>query len=80
MFERNFSLVDVYGAEEAFVTGTFGAQTPVVEVDGRAIGAGKLGAMFHRIRRLYRDLVARECPVVPPGASPAAPPVAPGPV
>ena len=78
VFERNFSLVDVYGAEEAFVTGTFGAQTPVVEVDGRAIGAGKPGAMFHRIRRLYRDLVARECPVVPPGASPAAPPVAPG--
>jgi branched-chain amino acid aminotransferase len=62
VFERNFSVVEVYGAEEAFVTGTFGAQTPVVEVDGRAIGDGKPGPMFHRIRRLYQDLVARECP------------------
>ena len=36
-FERNFSLVDVYGAEEAFLTGTFGGQTPVAEIDGRQL-------------------------------------------
>ena len=34
VFERNFSLVDTYGAEEAFLTGTFGAQTPVSMIDG----------------------------------------------
>ncbi len=38
VFERAFSLTDVYGADEAFVTGTFGGITPVIEVDGRSIG------------------------------------------
>jgi len=38
VFERNYSLVDTYSADEAFLTGTFGAQTPVVEIDGRQIG------------------------------------------
>ncbi|KZY43935.1 aminotransferase class IV, partial [Roseovarius sp. HI0049] len=43
IFERNYSLVDTYGADEAFLTGTFGAQTPVGEIDGRVIGDGQLG-------------------------------------
>lgn len=57
VFERNFSLVDTYGADEAFLTGTFGAQTPVGVVDGRQIGDGQLGPMTKRIRQLYADLV-----------------------
>lgn len=51
--ERNFSLVDCYGADEAFLTGTFGAQTPVAEIDGRQIGSGELGPMTQRLRDLY---------------------------
>jgi branched-chain amino acid aminotransferase len=58
--QRNFSLVDTYGADEAFTTGTFGAQSPVVEIDGRQIGDGTAGPMLHRIRALYGDLVASE--------------------
>ena len=61
VFERNFSLVDTYGADEAFVTGTFGAQTPAVEIDGRTIGDGAPGPLFHRIRELYKELVAADC-------------------
>lgn len=61
VFERNFSLVDTYGADEAFLTGTFGAQTPVGEIDGRQIGDGEMGPMTRRIRALYKDLIAREC-------------------
>ncbi len=38
VFEKDFSLVDVYGADEAFVTGTFAGVTPVREVDGRRLG------------------------------------------
>ena len=57
VFQRNFSLVDVYGAEEAFVTGTFAGQVPVIEVDGRAIGDGRPGPMTARIRDLYRRLI-----------------------
>lgn len=60
VFERNYSLVDTYGADEAFLTGTFGAQTPVSEIDGRVIGAGKMGPMTERIRELYRTLIQAE--------------------
>ena len=59
VFERNFSLVDTYSADEAFLTGTFGAQTPVGEIDGRQIGTGQMGPMTERLRALYKDLVAR---------------------
>ena len=57
VFERNFSLVDTYSADEAFLTGTFGAQTPVGEIDGRRIGTGEIGPMTERIRTLYKALV-----------------------
>jgi branched-chain amino acid aminotransferase len=58
VFERNFSLVDTYSADEAFLTGTFGAQTPVGVIDGRAIGTGQMGPMTARLRDLYKALVA----------------------
>ena len=61
VFERNFSLVDTYGADEAFLTGTFGAQTPVSTLDGRVIGTGELGPITKRIRGLYKDLITQEC-------------------
>ena len=57
ILERNFSLVDSYGADEAFLTGTFGAQSPVFEIDGRVIGSGKAGPVFHRIRQFYKDKI-----------------------
>lgn len=59
--ERNYSLVDTYGADEAFLTGTFGAQTPVGSIDGRRIGSGDLGPMTERIRALYKGLIEKEC-------------------
>lgn len=57
VFERNYSLVDTYGADEAFLTGTFGAQTPVEEIDGRQIGNGKMGPITKRIRALYKEML-----------------------
>jgi branched-chain amino acid aminotransferase len=61
VFERNFSLVDTYGADEAFLTGTFGAQTPVCEIDGRQIGTGDMGPVTERIRGLYKALIKENC-------------------
>jgi len=52
-YQKNFSLFDVYGADEAFVTGTFGGLTPVVKVDGRVIGDGKPGTMTEKLSALY---------------------------
>ena len=58
--ERNFSLLDAYGSDEAFLTGTFGAQIPVFEIDGRTIGNAVAGPVFHRIRELYKELVIQD--------------------
>ena len=53
--QKNFSLFDVYGADEAFLTGTFGALTPVIAIDGRTIGDGVFGPMTRRLEALYQD-------------------------
>jgi branched-chain amino acid aminotransferase len=60
VFERNFSLVDTYAADEAFLTGTFGAQTPVSIIDGRQIGTGDMGPITKQIRDLYKALILAE--------------------
>lgn len=60
VFERNYSLVDTYGADEAFLTGTFGAQTPVSEIDGRQIGKAGMGPVTQKIRSLYKALIEEE--------------------
>ncbi len=59
VFEKNFSLTDVYGADEAFVTGTFAGVVPVTEVDGRVLTQGR-GAMVERLQGLYRALMDRD--------------------
>jgi branched-chain amino acid aminotransferase len=56
--ENNFSLTDVYGADEAFVTGTFAGIAPVGEVDGRMIGDGGRGPMVARLQQWYLELLA----------------------
>jgi branched-chain amino acid aminotransferase len=56
--QRDFSLVDVYSADEAFVTGTFGALTPVHTIDGRAIGDGGR-TMTNALQSLYAIAVER---------------------
>lgn len=62
VFEKNYSLYEAYSADEAFLTGTFGAQTPVREIDGKRIGgdgeAEGAGPMTRRIRDLYKQLIA----------------------
>jgi len=60
--ERDFSLTEVYGADEAFVTGTFGGLTPVREIDGRCIGDDLPGPVTRRLTELYRALIEHECP------------------
>ena len=60
VFEKDFSLTDVYGAEEAFVTGTFAGLVPVREIDGRVMGDSKRGPMVERLQQRYMDLVKAE--------------------
>ena len=56
VFEKNFSLYEAYGADEAFLTGTFGAQTPVGQIDGKPIGDGAR-PVTKRIQALYKELI-----------------------
>ncbi|WP_375205853.1 aminotransferase class IV [Hyphococcus sp.] len=57
--ERNFSLHDVYNADEAFITGTFAGVTPVAEVDGRTMAA-VAGPMVQKLQALYKKLIEEE--------------------
>jgi branched-chain amino acid aminotransferase len=59
VFEKNFSLTDVYGADEAFVTGTFAGVVPATEVDGRILTKGR-GPMVERLQELYKALIERD--------------------
>src|SRR5215208_3670509 len=66
VFEKDFSLTDVYGADEAFVTGTFAGIVPVREIDGRHISDAR-GPTVERLQSLYRakldaDVASRERP------------------
>jgi branched-chain amino acid aminotransferase len=56
--EKDFSLTDVYGADEAFVTGTFAGIVPVREVDGRQLTCR--GPMVERLQQLYADRIGRD--------------------
>jgi branched-chain amino acid aminotransferase len=59
VFEKNFSLYETYSADEAFLTGTFGAQTPVATIDGIPIGTGERPVMT-RIQSLYKNAIAAD--------------------
>jgi len=59
VFEKNFSLTDVYGADEAFCTGTFAGLTPVRSVDGRVLRERR-GPMVERLQLLYAERVAAD--------------------
>lgn len=58
VFERNFSLIDVYGADEAFTTGTFAGLAPVGTVDGRVLGTER-GPMVERLQGLYLERLGK---------------------
>ena len=59
--EKNYSLVETYSADEAFLTGTFGAQTPVLSIDGRMINDEKMGPVTKQIQTLYKKLIDETC-------------------
>ena len=51
--ECDFTLAQVYSADEAFVTGTLGGVTAVTKVDGRVIGDGTPGPLTAEASALY---------------------------
>jgi len=59
--ERNFSLTEVYGADEAFTTGTLAGLVPVSEIDGRTLPTQGAGEITGRLQELYRAMIREEC-------------------
>jgi branched-chain amino acid aminotransferase len=59
VFEKDFSLTQVYSADEAFCTGTFAGLIPVREIDGRLIGNGEPGVLTQKLHSLYRALIQK---------------------
>ncbi len=59
LFQKNFSLYEAYAADEAFLTGSFGAQTPVASIDGKPVGDGSR-PVTARIQTLYRELITAD--------------------
>jgi branched-chain amino acid aminotransferase len=60
VYQKNFSLFDVYGADECFITGTFAGITGVNEVDGRMIGDTKKTPMITRLKELYIAMIKQQ--------------------
>lgn len=60
--EKDFSLTEVYGADEAFVTGTFAGLIPATVVDGRTIGDGTRGPITAELQRAYAAAIERDHP------------------
>ena len=59
VYEKNYSLYEAYGADEAFLTGTFGAQTPVYQIDGKSIGnQNGAGPVTFQLQKYYKELIA----------------------
>ena len=57
---RDISRDELYLADEVFLTGTAAEIKPVVEIDNRTIGDGKVGAISQRLKMLYESVVHGE--------------------
>ncbi len=59
-FEKELTVVDLYGADEAFLTSTGMDMVALIEVDGRIIGDGKPGHMLQRLKTLFEKKMMEE--------------------
>jgi len=63
--EKNLSLTELYTADEVFTTGTMGELTPVLQADGRTIGAGRAGELTKKMQILHRQYAYDHGEVLP---------------
>jgi branched-chain amino acid aminotransferase len=55
--ERHVNRIELYSADECFLTGTAANITPVAEVDGRKIGNGNIGEITGKLQKIYNDII-----------------------
>ncbi|WVZ57002.1 hypothetical protein U9M48_007450 [Paspalum notatum var. saurae] len=68
LHERRISLSEFHAADEVWTTGTMGEITPVVMIDGREIGDGKIGPVTRQIQNAYKILTAGQGVPIPRNA------------
>jgi branched-chain amino acid aminotransferase len=61
LYEKNFTLSEVYGADEAFVTGTFAGVLPVYEIDDHELNVLGSNSVVKLIQSYYNELVSKVC-------------------
>ena len=59
IFEKNFSLLESYSADEAFLTGTFGGVVQVSSIDGHKIGNGGEGKILVKLKKFYEAMIEK---------------------
>ena len=62
VIEKRITRDEVYGADEAFFTGTAAEVTPIRELDNRNIGTGTRGPITEKLQSLYFDIVKGKSP------------------
>jgi branched-chain amino acid aminotransferase len=60
--ERHVNRIELYNAEECFLTGTAANITPVAEIDGRKVGNGEIGEITGKLQKLYKKIVKGDDP------------------
>ncbi len=60
--ERHIDRVELYNAEECFLTGTAAHVTPVAEIDRRNVGNGEIGKITKKLQKLYADVILGKNP------------------
>lgn len=55
--ERHIARVELYNAQECFMTGTAAHITPIAEIDGRKVGDGEIGQTTRQLQRIYADVI-----------------------
>ena len=59
IFEKNFSLLESYSADEAFLTGTFGGVVQVFSIDGHKIGNVGEGKILVKLKKFYEAMIEK---------------------
>ena len=60
--ERHVARVELYTAEECFMTGTAAHITPVTEIDRRSVAGGEIGEVTAKLQKLYADVILANNP------------------
>lgn len=60
--ERHVDRIELYTADECFLTGTAANVTPVAEIDRRLIGKGEIGPVTRKLQRLYFEVIQGDNP------------------